>query len=220
MWSLFSYVSALIDRPSGAPWRPFVGSDFPRVLGVLGVAVLGCLVLLAASVGLGALGRQIPIPAHFLYDPVTHKANRIPLLVSPSMSTIKLERWSMSAARELVSFNFLNADTHFQSQRDKFTDAGWAAFQDAMARTASIQTVKERHLVVTGIPTKRARVTDTLLNGPALQWQVEIPMLISYTGDNRPVNQSVLCTLILRQVPSSESAHGIAIAKITFRSYI
>lgn len=215
--ALLIWVSDRIDRVRSKPWRGLSGPYFDKALAAAGVAFLCCMLGLTSNISTGWFGRQVPVPAHFLVD--GSRLTAIPVLATPSLSLNKVERWSEGAVQDIFTMNFFNADDHVAGTQQYFTDLGWSAFQNALASTKILNDLKSRQLEMTVGPLKRARVVKRLSYGNVPVWEVQIPMFVAYTGATRPVYQRVMCSLVVRAVPTTTSVEGLAIAKISLRTY-
>lgn len=218
MWSLLSVWSELIDRTKSGPWKPYAGPDFERGLGLLGLSFLACLVLLGSGAGVWFWGRQTPVPAHYLVQ-ADGSTVGISVVKTPSVWLKKVERWSMTAVRDVFTMNFFNAQERVERARPNFTDAGWEYFQAALNSNDVLKEIQSKQLDVTVVPLKTARVINQQSFANLDVWEVQIPLLVAYTGSSRPVYRRMICTLQIQQVDPTENIEGMAIAKIFLTPY-
>lgn len=226
MWTVFAPFSEVLDRVRSGPLKEFAGPYFPKAIGALGGAFLGVFVLLLTTIGWGYMGRQVPVPAHYLlaFGPdAPPKARRIQVKASPGYGVDRISGWATHSVTEIFTMNFASPIRVQQDARSKFTPLGWAAFEAALTRSEMVENVMERRLDVKIVPIKPARVIQVKYvdNDPNQRvWSLQIPMLMVYTGASpKPSYRRLMCDVVIVQVDPARDIEGLAIAKLAMSPY-
>ncbi len=147
------------------------------------------------------------------YFATTSDGRVVPMVAlnEPNLSTPALMSWSAQAATEVMTFGFHDYRRRLQEASRNFTRTGWASFTTALERSRIMEMVQANQQVVTAAPRSApVLVSEGLVNG-RYQWQVEIPMVITYAAGSQTRADNLLVTLLIVRVSKLESPNGVGI---------
>lgn len=149
------------------------------------------------------------------YFATTEDGRLIPMvpLSEPNLSTPALLAWTAQAASETMSFSFSNYRRNLQQASRYFTKDGWDSFSLALQQSQIIKSVEENNQEVSAVP-RGAPVLkfEGVVNGQ-YQWQVQIPMILTYVSGSKSRSENLLITIVVVRVPRLESPNGVGIAQ-------
>lgn len=180
-----------------------------------------CLFLLPIILGLfgWSFYERINKPKQVFY--AVNNENFIPLraLSYPNLSTPSVLKWAVEAASAAYTLNFNDYNQVLQSVRHYFTQAGYDNFLQALRNENVLQTIQQKKLIVSGVATDTPIILrEGMTSEGFYAWQIQFPMLISYQSGSDEVQQNIVLTLLIIQVPTTESPKGIGIASFSVQS--
>lgn len=141
------------------------------------------------------------------------KAYSLYALKWPNLPTRSVLQWAVEAASAAYTMNFNDYNQVLQSVRPYFTEPGYANFIQAINNANILSTIEEKKLIVSGVATGSPII---LREGPTSEgyyaWQIQFPMLITYQSASDQSSQNIMLSLLIIQVPTTESVKGIGIA--------
>lgn len=147
------------------------------------------------------------------YFATTEGGRLIPMvpLTQPNLSTPAMMSWAAQAATEVMTFGFNDYRRRLQEASRNFTKTGWDSFSVALQRSRIIEMVETNQQVVTAAP-KGAPIllSEGIVNG-RYQWQIQLPMIVTYQSGAKTTNTSLLVTIVVVRVPRLESVNGVGI---------
>ncbi|AEP10731.1 type IVB secretion system apparatus protein IcmL/DotI [Micavibrio aeruginosavorus] len=147
------------------------------------------------------------------YFATTEDGRLVPMvpLNAPNLSAPALMSWVAQAATEVMTFGFSDYRRRLQEASRNFTRRGWESFTQALQRSRIIESVEEYQQVITAAP-KGAPilVSEGLVNG-RYQWQVQLPMILTYQAGSKTRSDTWLVTMVIVRVSRLESANGVGI---------
>ncbi len=149
------------------------------------------------------------------YFATTEDGRLIPMvpLSQPNLSTPALLSWVAQAASETMSFSFSNYRRNLQESSRYFTREGWESFSKALQQAKIIESIEENVQELTAVPRGAPIVTQEGLVGGQYQWQVQIPMVLTYVSGSKQRSDSWIITIVVVRVPRLESPNGVGIAQ-------
>lgn len=174
-----------------------------------------CLLLLVGT--LGAFGwafyQRTHIPKGTFFAVIQDKPTPMRVLKKPNLSTQAVLQWAVEAATAAYTLNFNNYPEQIAAVRVYFTGPGYENFLTAFNNAKILSTIKEKKLILSAVPTG----TPIILNEAEGEygWQIQFPMLITYQSASSQLQQNIVLTLLIVEVPTSESARGIGISQFT-----
>ncbi len=147
------------------------------------------------------------------YFATTEDGRLVPMvpLNEPNMSTPALMSWVAQAATEVMTFGFNDYRRRLQESSRNFTRRGWESFTQALSRSRIIEMVEANQQVVTAAPQGAPIIVSEGLVAGRYQWEVQMPVILTYQSGARTRTDNLLVTLIVVRIPRLESSNGIGI---------
>lgn len=217
MFGMFKSIAALFDHGlDKALGRP-AGPGFDKSMGAIGAIILGALLCVGAAVFIWFSGRTLEAPQYYV---VTQEGpKRLPVLGTPALTVEKITEWSERAVIDIFQFGFRNYEQRMAVNSVYFTPAAWNDFTASMERTNLLETVRSQRQVVVLTPLEPAQLIDLASVGGRQVFRVEIPVIITFIGGEKPHYQRQYMELFLVPVPPEKSPEGLAIIKLTPHPY-
>jgi len=178
---------------------------------LLRVAVIEAMIILAL-VGAMYFVIQVHQPEN-RYFATTEDGRLVPMvaLSEPNLSVPALMSWSAQAATEVMTFGFNDYKRRLQQASRNFTRLGWVSFTSALEKSRIIEMVEANGQVVSAAPASAPiLISEGIVNG-RYQWQVQVPLVVTYQAGSSVRDDRMLVTLLLVRVPKLESPNGIGI---------
>lgn len=147
------------------------------------------------------------------YFATTEDGRLVPMvgLNEPNLSTPALMSWTAQASTEVMTFGFNDYRRRLQEASRNFTKIGWASFTSALERSRIIEMVEANQQVVTAAPRSAPILISEGLQNGRYQWQVELPIVVTYQAGSQTRADNLLLTLLIVRVPKLESPNGVGI---------
>lgn len=200
---------SLLGRMESVVVRNAYYRDGYRML--LNVAVIEAFVIIAliSALILVILGMR---PQTFFFA-TTEDGRLIPMvsLDQPNLSAPAIVSWASQASSEVMTFGFHDYRRRLQEASRHFTRRGWESFTKALQASGIVDTITSNRQVLTATPRGAPTlVSEGVVNG-RYEWQIEVPMLISYEFGAGSKQSQVILKLLVVRVPQLENANGIGI---------
>ncbi len=178
---------------------------------LLNVAVIEAFVIIAliSALILVLVGAR---PQKFFFA-TTEDGRLIPIvsLDQPNLSAPAIVAWTAQSASETMTFGFHDYRRRLQESSRHFTRRGWESFTKALQRSGIIDAITTNRQVLTATPSGAPTlVSEGVVNG-RYEWQIEVPILISYEFGTTSRQSSMRLRLLVVRVPQLENANGIGI---------
>lgn len=147
------------------------------------------------------------------YFATTNDGRLVPMvsLSEPNLSTPALMSWTAQASTEVMTFGFHDYKRRLQEASRNFTKVGWASFTTALERSRIMEMVEANQQVVTAAPASAPiLISEGVVNG-RYQWQVQLPMVITYQAGSLTRADNLILTLLIVRVSKLESPNGVGI---------
>jgi intracellular multiplication protein IcmL len=147
------------------------------------------------------------------YFATTEDGRLVPLtaLNEPNLSNPALMSWVAQSATEVMTFGFNDYRRRLQEASRNFTRRGWESFTQALQRSRIIEMVESNQQVVTAAPSGAPILKSEGLVSGRYQWEVQLPMILTYQAGSKSRSDNVLVTLIVVRVPRLENPNGVGI---------
>ncbi|MBX2833736.1 MAG: type IVB secretion system apparatus protein IcmL/DotI [Micavibrio sp.] len=132
-------------------------------------------------------------------------------LSEPNLSSPALMSWTAQAVTEVMTFGFNDYARRLQEASRNFTRRGWESFTQALRRSRIIEMVEASQQVVTAAPQGAPIIVSEGLSAGRYQWQIQMPIVLTYQSGARTRNDRLLVTLVVVRVPRLESPNGVGI---------
>jgi intracellular multiplication protein IcmL len=148
-----------------------------------------------------------------VYFATTNDGRLVPMVAlnEPNLSTPALMSWSAQAATEVMTFGFNDYRRRLQEASRNFTRTGWASFTGALDKSRILEMVQQNQQVVTAAPRSAPVLISEGMSNGRYQWQVEIPMVITYQAGSQTRADNLIVTLLIVRVSKLESPNGVGI---------
>lgn len=180
---------------------------YRRTIKVLLVMIVIALLLM------GILGYQWLTQPEANYYATTTNGRVIPLqsLRMPVVTNRYLLQWAGLAARACFNLNFVDFQKQLQSAATNFTPNAWQSFMDALKNSGSIDSLTENKLVMRAVVNGAPIILGQEIVHGRYTWQVQIPLLVTYTSANQQRKTNYIITMNIARVPVLEAAKSIQI---------
>ena len=129
----------------------------------------------------------------------------------------QLQTWISRVVPQLLHLNFLDYKDQLLANRQYFTADGWANFNKAFA--PQIQQITSQRLLTSAIIPNTPAVTAKLLWNGVYSWYVDVPVQVTFEGQDRSstVNQYVWHVLVQR-VDNRTSSQMLGIRQVVVQN--
>ncbi len=134
-------------------------------------------------------------------------------LKEPNLSVKALVSWSSQAATEVMTFGFNDYRRRFQESSRNFTPIGWESFYKGMERSRILTNVEENQQYIIAAPAGPAILVAQGLNKGRYEWQVQVPLVITYQAQAAISSEWMLITMTLVQLQQADGASGVGIER-------
>jgi intracellular multiplication protein IcmL len=147
------------------------------------------------------------------YFATTEDGRLVPMtaLNEPNLSTPALMSWVAQSATEVMTFGFNDYRRRLQEASRNYTRKGWESFTQALQRSRIIEMVEANQQVVTSAPAGAPILKSEGVVQGRYQWQVQLPMILTYQAGNSTRNDNLLVTITVVRVPRLENPNGVGI---------
>ncbi|MBU6234879.1 MAG: type IVB secretion system apparatus protein IcmL/DotI [Alphaproteobacteria bacterium] len=147
------------------------------------------------------------------YFATTEDGRVVPMvaLSEPNLSRPAVLSWAAQAASETLTFGFHDYRRRLQESSRHFTRKGWGSFVKALQDSGMIESVEQNRQVLTAAPRAAPTILSEGILAGIYQWQVELPMMVTYQIGQQTRNVSMNIRLTIVRVPKLESPNGIGI---------
>ena len=132
-------------------------------------------------------------------------------LTDPVVDNDYILRWTANAVQQAFSLDFIHWRQQLQNASDNFTPSGWHWFLEAFKKSGNLKSLVKLNMVsnatVTGSPVIQLQ---EVLGGRYI-WEIELPVMVSYTNTKQTINQPLKVTVIVQRVPVNKNPQRIAI---------
>jgi intracellular multiplication protein IcmL len=187
----------------------FYRDSYPKVLFVL---------LLSVTINFGLTSTLVymilnPPKPTFFATSISGRITPLFPLNEPNQSDSAVLQWANQAALASFTYNFVNYKQELQAASGYFTETGWGQFISALRDSNSLETVREKKLIVSAVAT---RAPIILQKGPLLgryAWRVQMPLLVTYQSASEFQQVRNVVTLLITRVSTLNSVRGIGISQ-------
>lgn len=147
------------------------------------------------------------------YFATTEDGRLVPMVAlnEPNLSTPALMSWVAQASTEVMTFGFNDYRRRLQEASRNFTRKGWESFTQALQRSRIMEMVEANQQVVTAAPQGAPIVISEGMVAGRYQWEVQLPLVVTYQSGAKTRSDSLLVTLVIVRVPRLENSNGVGI---------
>jgi intracellular multiplication protein IcmL len=130
----------------------------------------------------------------------------------PTVSKNALLTWVSEAVTSIFTYDYVNWRRQFQGNADYFTEDGFKAFLAQMDKSGTLQTVKDKSMLVSVVVSGSPVIVDEGPINGIYMWKVELPVDVTYTPFGQSViRQRLLIKLNLKAISTLVNPRGVAI---------
>src|SRR3989339_1228598 len=167
---------------------------------VISLLVLMCIVAIALTVGLVYMSVNPQPPSYYA---TTTSGDVIPLqtLDEPVIADPFLVQWAALAVRASFNLDFVHLESDLGNAKPYFTADGFTAFLNALKTSSVLQTIEGSKLVASAVVTKSPVILNKEIIGGRYSWEVQMPVLVTYTSASASTQQQLIATVLIQRVP-------------------
>lgn len=182
--------------------------DGYRLVKMLFVVVLAINVILA-----GTILYQVANPAKPRYFAVTADGRLIKIypLSQPVVTDNFVEQWTANAVRQTFMLDYLHWRAQLQTASSNYTSSGWHSFLTALKQSNDLKTLMHYKMVADVKLTAAPQVVRKSVVGGEYAWNVQMPLLITFSGPGKTINIPLQVTVIVLRQPVQNYPQRIAI---------
>lgn len=162
--------------------------------------------------------KRDPLPA-VVFSVVRNASGVQPNTVKPIPVTLPIAHqsfqnvtnWLTDALVEIYSFDFLNYNRRVQEADKYFTDNGYTKYLNALEVSNIKTSVIDKKLIITTVPLNNPILVNSGNIDGVDFWRFKVPVLINFTGGDKPLSTKSIIDVYVQQVPAYVSHKGIAI---------
>jgi hypothetical protein len=122
--------------------------------------------------------------------------------------------FAKDAALSAFTYDYKTYDDSLKKTSSYFTKEGWAEFQKALAASKNLDTVKKEQLAVNAeLDGPAILQKQEVIAGGGKVWRVDVPIKVSYSGNNNQLSQRLVVHLGIVPVANEVNKSGVAITQ-------
>ncbi|MFZ6733172.1 DotI/IcmL/TraM family protein [Undibacterium sp. Ji42W] len=130
----------------------------------------------------------------------------------PTISKNALLTWAAESVTSIFTYDYVNYRKQFQGNVDYFSAEGWQAYMEQLDKSGTLQTVKEKSMLVSAVVTSSPVITGEAPVNGVYMWKVEMPIDVTYTPFGQsPIKQKLIIKMNLRAISPLENPRGVVI---------
>lgn len=129
-----------------------------------------------------------------------------------------ISNWLTDAVVELYSFDFLDYDKKVNEAQLYFTSNGYSKYLEALNNSGVKSSVIDKKVIVSTVPLGNPILVNSGNIDGVDYWRFKVPVLINYTGGDKPISTKSLFDVNIQQVPAYISHKGIAITNFSIEN--
>ena len=178
------------------------------------------LTLFLVFIGLGLavwLGYVVlsPVQPNYYITTATGEVTPLHSLSQPMVTNQFILKWSSMVARSAYSFNFANIDNQVSDLQKYFTDDGWSSMNGAYQSSDFLSTIRSDKLISDAVVDGPAVILNEYLIEGIYTWEVEVPIMVTYTSASAKSNNFFAVTLVIQRSPTLTVPNGIQVDNVS-----
>lgn len=191
----------------------FYRNQFRRLSRLLLILLIICATL-ASTLFLLMLTSK---PAKYYASTTTGDVVELSPLSSPVVTQEYVLQWAELVVRSAYNLDFGGYEAQLQKTSQYFTRAGWESFNQGLKDSELLDTVINKKLYVSAVVNGPAVVINRYVRHGKFTWEVQMPVLMSYTSANMTRKKQAYVSMTISRVPELEEARGIAVTNFSSR---
>lgn len=151
----------------------------------------------------------------YTIDLKTNKVEQLITYDSPILSGNSIVSWSEKAAKDILSFNFLNYKEKMRNNQIYFSKNGYNTFITFFETSELLEEVLKSKLEVSLVPISTPIIVDGTINMYGKHtWTLEIPVFLNYKGANPTISQRYFLILNIEEANTDTYQSGLYITEL------
>lgn len=135
-------------------------------------------------------------------------------LTDPSLSDDAVLQWTANSVHKAFSLDFVHWREQLQDASVNFTQSGWNYFSETLKKSDNLKTLVDLKMVANADVTGAPQVIQKAVVDGHYAWSIRMPMLITYTNNEKTISQPVKVTVIVLRQPVRDYPQKIAINNV------
>lgn len=187
-------------------------NDSLFILNILLLGIVGLLSVMAFFIFI-QIGTQ-PKPLHFKLNSNMQIIDPLPL-DQEGISKAALLNWTNEMLTKAYSFNYSNVQKQEGKLNSYLSPVAMKIYLDILSTDEDLKTIGDYKFVVSITPKAAPEIIVSKAFQGRYAWQIEIPVLITFSNALARGTQDVVFNFLVWRVPESESDLGIIVATFT-----
>jgi hypothetical protein len=188
----------------------FYRDGFYKILTVLAIAIAVVVMLFALSV---YLFLSKPSPVVFRADDEWRIVSPVPVQYA-YLKDADLIQWVSNVVPKLFTIDFVNYNTVLNTNKNYFTENGWARYREQLNTYASLGRLSaNRYFVTTTIQRAPVILNQNIVDGK-YTWLVQVPFNVVYSGLRTSDTVVLTYQLYIVRIPTLNDLYGVRIDNI------
>lgn len=129
-------------------------------------------------------------------------------------TSVNLINFAADAAVTMNSYNFAIYQKQFSKMSKYFTQAGWKQYQKTLKQSGNLETVINKKLVVSAVPTGPAVILGQEQEKGQTLWKIQIPLLVTYENATSNTKQPLLMTMKVVPAPEGKGVRNLLVDSV------
>lgn len=135
-------------------------------------------------------------------------------LTDPSLTDDAVLQWTANAVHKAFSLDFVHWREQLQEASANFTQSGWNYFSQTLQQSDNLKTLTDLKMVANATITGAPQVLQKAVVDGHYAWSIRMPMLITYSNNEKSISQPVKVTVIVLREPVRDYPQKIAINNV------
>jgi intracellular multiplication protein IcmL len=208
-----------MDNQSAAIMRKLSDPDFQAGLVNKSLAlVMGlCALLIAFVVHDAYLWANPPTPKYFIVDG-KNPLKEVKPVDSPIMDDTQLLNWTVTAILAPYNVNYHDYAEQLNRAGRKFSSNGWRSFASSYISSGNYEAMKKGMLLCFAQQQRAAIVTETLFEGGALAYRVQVPVVQTCQNSQEANSQKMLLTAMIKRTNAEDHSEGLVVDQLVAKA--
>jgi intracellular multiplication protein IcmL len=158
------------------------------------------------------VGYGIGVKTAYLFN--SNVKEKIDPILQPNMSALAIQNWAAKAAVGLYTLDFKHYKNQLQDVSAYFTPKSWLRYQKALKASKLIDNIISNKYLVSAVPTGAALILKQGVEGGRYTWQVQVPLLVTYSGPVTTTKRNILVSLFIQRTRQFIGQGGVGIVSV------
>lgn len=208
---MIGWIARLLDDAPDQELAKHLGPQYASSVRRLGWTTLMLLISALMAAILWYAGGYMPPTQYFKVAP-QQKPEPVRALMTPVITAPRVQQWASRALVETMTFDFTNVDARLARAAVYFSPAAYDSMRVALEKDGVVDVIKSSRLVTSLTPISPPRIIrPPFVMGGVRYWEVEVPVIISYTGASDSRVRGMKIIMRIKEAPTIEVPEGMQI---------